>query len=456
MPEKKTRKRFTQAVVIIHGIGEQHPMETVRGFVDAVLPDAPDGGEKFFTKPDPMSESFELRKLQNRSQPRTHFFEYYWAYKVEGTKLNHITSWLSLLLFRSPSRVPSQMRPLWFVSWLLILLVALGLAFNFIPSNLTQAIPLPGSVSFMTPILSALLFSIYHMVVFDYVGDAARYLSTSPGNIKLRQAIRADGMRLVRKLHESGEYDRILIVGHSLGSVVAYDIIRNLWQEYYETYLTPKKSAQPALENLERIGEDLRASRNGATVEDYMKAQVELWKEMRSLGNPWLITDLITAGSPLTHAAILLASDRGDLRARQRQRELPTNPPQAEVTRTKKGGESRHYSYAVWTKYGKRNNITLKAVHYGGPFAFTRWTNLYYPAALGLFGDIVGGPIAQVFGPGVKDVAVGAKKFLIRATLLAHISYWDKNAGMPKNKKLVESLPELIKALDLENKEYFS
>ena len=90
----KSRKRYTQAVVIIHGIGEQHPMETVRAFAEAVLPEPEQGGEKYFVRPDPLSESFELRKLQNRSQPRTHFFEYYWAYKVEGTKLSHILSWL--------------------------------------------------------------------------------------------------------------------------------------------------------------------------------------------------------------------------------------------------------------------------------------------------------------------------------------------------------------------------
>lgn len=81
-------KRFPmkQAVVVIHGIGEQRPMDTVRGFVDALMlaPNKPNK-PKFWSKPDPMSELFELRKLttpQSRTLPPTDFYEYYWAYQA--------------------------------------------------------------------------------------------------------------------------------------------------------------------------------------------------------------------------------------------------------------------------------------------------------------------------------------------------------------------------------------
>src|SRR5262245_6509860 len=52
-----------QAVVVIHGIGEQQPMGTIRSFVDAVLPSE---GEvpAYYSKPDRLSELFELRRLQ--------------------------------------------------------------------------------------------------------------------------------------------------------------------------------------------------------------------------------------------------------------------------------------------------------------------------------------------------------------------------------------------------------
>ena len=108
--------RKDQAVIVIHGIGEQKPMDTLRGFADAVLPQ-PESGVKYWSKPDRMSESFELRKLQNRKHPRTHFFEYYWAYKVEGTRFSHVINWIRALLFRRPGNVPKHDRFFWWLSW---------------------------------------------------------------------------------------------------------------------------------------------------------------------------------------------------------------------------------------------------------------------------------------------------------------------------------------------------
>ena len=58
------------AVVIIHGIGEQRPMQTLRGFVDAVLPDVDEGNAKFWSAPDELSELFELRVLKTTHRPR--------------------------------------------------------------------------------------------------------------------------------------------------------------------------------------------------------------------------------------------------------------------------------------------------------------------------------------------------------------------------------------------------
>src|ERR1700681_1517504 len=92
-----------QAVLVIHGIGEQKPMETLRSFVSAVLP-----GEGVFSKPDTISLSYELRRLTTKLKTRqvTDFFELYWADKVEGTKFRHLFQWLRGLLLRTPTRVP--------------------------------------------------------------------------------------------------------------------------------------------------------------------------------------------------------------------------------------------------------------------------------------------------------------------------------------------------------------
>lgn len=451
--EPPRRRRFTQAVVLIHGIGEQKPMQSLRSFAEAVLPQPAQGGEKYFSKPDPLSESFELRKLQDRSQPRTHLFEYYWAYKVEGTVLGDIWSWLTTLLFRNPGKVPKQLRPLWIISWLLVL-VALGAAvaggFSRIVSATTE------SQSFLVSGISALLLAGLQWFVIRYIGDAARYLIPTPRNIKLRQEIRADGIRLLKKIQEEGKYDRVIFVGHSLGSVIAYDILKHVWQECHEDYRIPAKSKQKSLAEVERIGEALRDGSAEVTLQDYMDAQIKAWKELRGLGLPWLVTDLVTLGSPLAHAAMLLASGEVDLSARQRQRELPTDPPVPEVETVRKV-ERRVYSYTVWDKYGPKKDITLRALHHAALFACTRWTNIYFPAYADMFGDIVGGPLRNLFGPGVRDIAVRTGHRLRDRTLPAHNSYW-ANEPAPRASGpdgVPYALETLREVLDLKNKSYF-
>src|SRR2546426_2542081 len=105
-----------QAVVVIHGVGEQRPMSTLRGFVASVLRVSEESSRPTFSKPDTMSESFELRRLvaeKSRTRPMTDFYEYYWAYHLEGTKLRHLWPWLRTILLRPPNRVPPKLRVLW-------------------------------------------------------------------------------------------------------------------------------------------------------------------------------------------------------------------------------------------------------------------------------------------------------------------------------------------------------
>src|SRR5262245_47191859 len=108
-----------QAVLLIHGIGEQRPMDTLRGFVDTVwskdkgihnphatVPDA------VWSKPYELSEEFELRRLttpDNRAHIRTDFFEFYWAHLMDGTQVGHVVAWARSLLLRSPGKVPGHL-----------------------------------------------------------------------------------------------------------------------------------------------------------------------------------------------------------------------------------------------------------------------------------------------------------------------------------------------------------
>jgi len=95
-----------------------------------------------------------------------------------------------------------------------------------------------GIFTILTFLTSRFILPRINIKVAETVGDAVRYLTPSPQNIDSRYKIRQKGVDLLKKLHEKKDkkgnplYRRIVIVGHSLGSVVGYDIITNLWHDY--------------------------------------------------------------------------------------------------------------------------------------------------------------------------------------------------------------------------------
>ncbi len=435
------KKRTTQAVVVIHGIGEQRPMSTLRGFVEAVLPQ-PESGPKFFSKPDRLGGALELRILQNRKQPRTRFFEYYWAYKVEGTLMRSIMDWVRTLLFRFPTRVPRHLLMPWILSWIIVgvlLMLCANCYFGFLSMR--------SSVASAIGVGLALLSQLF---IVPYLGDAARYLDASPRNIALRRSIRADGVKLLKQIHESKEYDRVIVVGHSLGSVIAYDIVRQYWSEVYETYHPPPDANedQPNLAKLEQLGARISVGdASPAEITEFQRAQNALWHELRELGHPWLVTDLITLGSPLGHAALLLARDEAEFRRRQFERELPCCPPIPD----KPSVEAVKYSYQSWTPFPTSDgskDLKLNVLHSAAPFACTRWTNLYFPAKLGLFGDLVASSLRPWFGAGIKDVPVTTRVWKGLAGMLpvAHVHYWTER----QSRNTHDSLKILIESLNFD------
>jgi hypothetical protein len=52
-----------------------------------------------------------------------------------------------------------------------------------------------------------------------------------------------------------------------------------------------------------------------------------------------------------------------------------------------------------------------------------RWTNIYDPATLVFFGDIIGGPLAGVLGPGIIDVNLRELRGR-QSWSFTHTKYW--------------------------------
>lgn len=436
--EAKKRRHPRQAVVVVHGIGNQRPMATIRRFTAALA-----GPGEMWSKPDRVSRSYELRRHQLRRthyRPRTDIFELYWADKVPGTKLKQITAWLRSVMLRRPADVSRRLRPVFYLSYGVLLALAIAgvtlavaVGVDGVSHLLSGAAALAkiGWVSLLLSVAGAAV----NTVLISTLGDAARYLDDAPDNIAVRQSIRESGMALLRRLHTEGKYDRIVVVGHSLGSVIGYDLICRYWLEVHRSHGRPLVVRQPALPGFTaRLGNPITTP---GGLDGYRKAQRDLWRDYRRLGQPWLITDLVTLGSPLTYADTLLARSPEELRTRISQLEVPVCPPECAP------GE-----FTLDEKYLVDGHMrSIKMLTHGAPFAVVRWTNLYFPARWLLFGDPIGGPLAPVLGCGIKDVPVTTSPWIRRRTPLAHTAYWRR----PVSDEKAAATRALLEAVGLES-----
>jgi hypothetical protein len=416
------QNRKKQAVVLIHGIGEQVPMDTLRGFVDAVWTSDTEARHRWtpstsWSKPDQISGDFELRRLTtpaNREGRRTDFFEFYWAHLMKDTTLSHVGAWLKVLLFRSPSRVPRQLRGIW---WTLVLLVATGLLVAI--GKAAGLLTLPGWLIALGSVLWLLIGGGLTGLLNNVAGDAARYLHVAPPNIAIRRDIREAGIALIEKLHASGEYDRIIVVGHSLGSVIGYDILTHLWPRYnYAGEVTSAAKSNRAQKALEKLAAKSLAEK--LNVDEYQAAQSAYFEELLDRMKKWLVTDFVTLGSPLAHAPVLMARNQEQLDSRKADREFPACPPTLERIRNVDRFTYPEAGDLPKLPSGVRAKRTWLP-HHAAVFAPTRWTNLYFPCTWTLKGDVIGGPLADVFGPGIRDVPVSTD---LRGGVFSHTLYW--------------------------------
>lgn len=415
------------AVIMIHGMGEQWPMETLRGFVDAAWKHDAEMSEPWsegatYSKPERITGNFELRRITTRywrseegaEQPsrRMDFFEFYWAHLMKGSTLGAVVSWLLRLLIRRPSRVPRRL----FWGWLAGLLILGASAVLAILTALRPDLTQFGVPTWTWGLLAASGATISALWLRPVAGDAARYLSPSPSNVEVRQEIREAGIDLLMKIQATGEYDRIIIAGHSLGSVIGYDVLNYAWGRLDTDALKAAHGAGSAtmrlLDELESAAGNLENSDGTADPSRYRDLQRAYFRSLSAARNTdgtplWLVSDFVTMGSPLSSADVLLAKDRRTLEERIAYREAAVSPPSSE----RKTEVS--FSYPSGGK--------ARTPHHGAVFAPTVWTNIFHPNIAGLIGDFVSGPVAPLLGRGIRDVRVP-----IGFPAFRHLSYWSR------------------------------
>jgi hypothetical protein len=479
-----TRRADMQAVVVIHGMGEQRPMDTMKAFVRAVwetdevvtankLPHP----AQVWSKPDPRTGSLELRRITTRESiasasfphgVRTDFYELYWADLTAGSTWEQFTSWVRGLLLRPISRVPPDVRLAWVVLWIATLGVVAIAVLAALPADVWRKIGVGALADWhgLLAFVAAALGMWLHKTATATFGRVVRYTRADPSNIAARQAVRERGLKLMNALHEGNYYKRIIIVSHSLGTMLAHDLLSYFWAQRD----APRKIAESspefdALCELEGAAAAVdRANPTAAALDHYYAAQRRLRVALAARPAPpapnpqampdprWLITDFVTLGSPLTHAEFLIAASDEDLARRKFERELPQSPPLREdldpkvfqlAGATHKLPVGPSFETSKLISFPPPSSPGIWELHHAAPFAVVRWVNVYDTASLVFRGDVIGGPLANTFGPAIIDIDL--KSLRGQSRVFTHTKYWEID-GEPIH---IEVLRRAVNLLDL-------
>lgn len=537
-PEPKT------AVVVVHGMGEQRPLETIRSFVAGVYQhdlelannDTDDRNMlRISIVPDTVTGSAELRRLTTQSDgphKRTDFFEFYWADIMDGTPVEMVTAWIDMLLLRAPWRVPPAVRVFagWLILWGLAVVVVAAAALTAYP-GLARYIPglsralnwfaghhlavakgayLAGALLFawnlwhglttgrrrienvrMTlPVVlmagavalallpkttlidahvwaggvTALVAWFMNSLVAPYLGDVVRYVRATPSTVERRRLVRERGLALLEQIHakklngddwenftqaranEAPYYDRIVVVGHSLGSVVAYDLVQLFWEKHGPTHhqkwtagTTPMQRALKCSDYYTRHVWVQRRRLSDREQRAFLKRQQQLAQRLNDETPHWRITDLITLGSPLAHAAFLMTDGDGELNMAFRERRLATSPPRPDPL----------LQSMLYPGQGPTGPLFP---HFAAQFAAVKWTNICDENPVPILGDLVSGKLQKIYGPGIVEHNVQIRRPGLIWPLnrvFTHTEYWTWDESYRKPGGLPDYLKHLRQALRL-------
>jgi hypothetical protein len=288
----------------------------------------------------------------------------------------------------------------------------------------------------------------YALFLQPYLGDAARYFRNSPGNVAVRREIRQQAVDTLDALHTSGRYDRIIVVAHSLGTVIAYDMLRAYFSRICSDLPDPAT-----------LGTDVNDIDSLIIATDKATSQkAELRKKARNViraiaatpqpapgsdgkrTSTWLVTDFVTLGSALTHAHYLMClgdtseAMAADFDRRVREREFPTCPP----ARLDSDG----------LLLFKNANMTTSEFSHGAVFGLTRWTNLYFPLYQLFWGDAIGGELAPLFGSHIEDIPVSTYQ-PSRNAFFTHTAYWSLRWPSCRGAPHIEALKSAMNLEDI-------
>ncbi len=239
------------AILVIHGIGEQLPFATLdqfaQGFVQymtpASLPDASSSWPYKLTQQATYADNdrgcdFCLRLTHPSSDTEyLDLHEYYWAFQTEKqTSPSEISDWLSdsLASFnkhyaedrklqddyenRNKGRKVSKLAWLRWGVWVWRIGQVGNALISWLPSGILRSVRSGAEAVFPAKLVT------------DYVGDVVIYTNTDQKSrfYSIRDNILKQAQNKLLALLRNDDYDQVLVVGHSLGTVIGYDVLNRI------------------------------------------------------------------------------------------------------------------------------------------------------------------------------------------------------------------------------------
>jgi hypothetical protein len=267
------------AIIIMHGIGNQNPLETLddfaRGFIEAYRDKLPEGERKALelhheiavktSNGEPWFDNI-IRLTKGEASPPIDIYEYYWANHTENKiSFAGIQQWITSVVREAKSFYEDNMNMemdtgrrtsffkaeetdtttgaktykfrSWRYSWFLRIVGLLLPMIKFFSGILRWAIKK------QIPIVGSIAESIYckleekiSLGFANVIGDIAIYNTADVKSelFEIRRNILAGAVDAIKYLVEPDEttkqrrYGKVLIAGHSLGTQIAYDAINRI------------------------------------------------------------------------------------------------------------------------------------------------------------------------------------------------------------------------------------
>lgn len=238
------------AILVIHGIGEQLPFATLdqfaQGFVRYMTPAGASEEEAWpyrLTQQATYADNdrgceFCLR-LTHPDSPDGYLdlHEYYWAFQTENqTSPSEISDWLSDALesfnkhytegtelqnryeARNRGRKMSKLAWLRWGVWAWRVGQVGNAVVSWLPSGVLRALRRAAETVFPAKLVT------------DYVGDVVVYTTTDRKSrfYGIRDRILKEAQTKLRALLNEDQYEQVVVVGHSLGTVIGYDVLNKL------------------------------------------------------------------------------------------------------------------------------------------------------------------------------------------------------------------------------------